>query len=131
MCRREFQRDFQRIHKLIDFDWLSQILEKSSLQASLDVARHCVGAESNHWDVGGRRIFVKDFESFETADSGKIDIHENYVRKVGVCKTNTLISVSGAQQPYIRTPCDQLLDQLQIRRVVLYIEQRAPRRPAW
>ena len=71
-----------------------------------------------------RRIF----ERFDAADAGKIDVHEDHVRLVGARQLDAQISVPGAQQANIGPARDQLLDQLQIGRVVLHIEQRAQRR---
>ncbi len=49
-------------------------------------------------------------------------------RPVGARKLDAQISVAGAEQAHIRAARDELFDQLQVGRVVLYIEQRAQRR---
>jgi hypothetical protein len=82
-----------------------------------------------HGDVRGGRVFAQDFQGFDAADAGQIDVHQDHVRPV---RAGQLISpdsiLSGAQQADIRTARDQLLDQFQIRRVVLHVEQGATRR---
>src|SRR5437879_10391783 len=50
-----FQRHIQRLHELIDLDRLGEIAEESRLQARLDVARYCIGAEGEDRDVRDRK----------------------------------------------------------------------------
>src|SRR5208282_3695362 len=95
--RREFQRLFERSHELSDLDGFGQIPEKSSLQTFFDIARHGVGAEGDYGDVCRHRVRAEDLESFDAADAGKIDVHENHVRLVGACQLDAQVSVPGAE----------------------------------
>src|ERR1022692_974088 len=121
---REFQSYIQRIHELIDLDWFGEIPEESCKQALLDVAWHCICTESHDGDVPRCRVFAKEFHGFDTTDARQIDIHQDHIRKVGTCKLDSQISISGTQHAHIRASCDKLFDQLQVGRVVLHIEQR-------
>src|SRR6267154_5568315 len=51
-----FQRHVQRLHELVDPDRLGEIAKESRLQARLDVARYCVGAQSEDRDVSANAI---------------------------------------------------------------------------
>src|SRR6185369_8634511 len=86
---REFERNVQRFHELIDLDRFGEIPEKSCQHTLLNVAWHRIGAEGNDGDVRRRRIFAKDFQSFDTADAGQIDVHQDHLRMVGARKLNT------------------------------------------
>src|SRR5580658_2797411 len=86
LLRREFQGLFQRIHELTDLDRLGEIAEEAGLQAPLDVARHGICAEGDHWDVHRCGVSTKDFEGFNAADAGEIDVHEDDVGLVGAGK---------------------------------------------
>src|SRR5438128_2566869 len=80
---REFKRPVQGIHKLIDLDWFREIPEESGLQTLFDVARHSIRTERDYGNVRGQRVLAKDFERFNTADSGQIDIHQDDLRMMG------------------------------------------------
>src|ERR1022692_1222906 len=94
---REFKCYLQRLHEFPDFDWFGEIAEESGLQSLLDVATHGVCTEGDYGDVRGCRVFAKDFERFNAADDGKIDVHEDHIRLVGARKLNALKCVSGSQ----------------------------------
>src|ERR1039457_5564933 len=124
----EIQRYVHRMHELTDLDWLGQIAEEPRLQALLDVARHCICAEGDNWNMGRRRVFAKESQGFDATDAGQIDVHQDHLGLVDARKLDARSSVPRAQQAHIVAACDELLDQLQVRGVVLYIEQRAQRR---
>src|SRR5579864_3015343 len=110
LMSREFQRHVQRIHELTDLDRLGEIPEESRLQPLIDVARHCIRAESDHRDVRRGRVLAKDFQSFETTDAGQIDVHQDHLRLVGAGKLDAQMTVCSSQQTHVRTARDQLLD---------------------
>src|ERR1039458_6634476 len=124
----EFQCHVQRLHELMDLDWFGEVAEESSLQALLDVARHGIGTEGNHGNVRGRRVIAKNSEGFDAADARQIDVHQDHFRLVRARQPDTQISVCRSQQAHIRAARDELLDQHEVSRVVLHIEQRAQRR---
>src|ERR1700761_5718330 len=124
----EFQRDVERVHKLLDLDRLRKIPKESGLQAFLDVSRHCVGAESYDRDVGCSLVLTKNLQGFDAADPGQIDIHQDDFRTIGSRKLDAQIPVRRTQQAHIRAPREELLDQFQVGGVILHIEQCAQRR---
>src|SRR5665647_25424 len=79
----EFQGDIQRLHELIDLDWLGEIPEEPGLQTLLDVARHGVGAEGHHRDVRRGRVLAKNSQGFDAADARQVDVHQDHLRQVG------------------------------------------------
>src|ERR1017187_1893622 len=121
----EFQCYVQRLHELMDPDWFGEVSEESSLQAFLDVAWHGIGTKGNHRNARGSRVVAKDSQGFDPTDARQIDVHQDHLRPVRARKLDTQISVYGGQQAHIRAARDELLDQHQVSRVVLYIEQRA------
>ena len=76
----------------------------------------------------GRRVFAEDFQGFYAADAGQVDVHQDHVRLVGARKLDAHVSVPRAQEAHGGAARHELLDQLQVRRVVLYIEQGTQRR---
>ncbi len=70
------------------------------------------------------RVFAKNPERSQMPpDAWKIDVHKDYVRLVGTRELDPKVSVSGAQQKQIAAARYQLLDQLQVRRIVLYMKR--------
>src|SRR4029077_16079435 len=124
----KFQAYVQRIRKLFDLDWFCQIPEESCLQDLLDVAWHCIRTDGNNGDVRRCRVFAQDLQGFETAHTGQIDVHQDHLWLVTVRKFDAENPVRGAQQAHIRAARDELFDQLQVSRVIFYIEQGAQRR---
>src|ERR1700674_5738226 len=106
---REFQCYLQRLHEFPDFDWFGEIAEESGLQSLLDVAKHGDCTEGDYRDMRGYRVFAKDFEGFDAANAGKIDVHEDHIRLFGACQLNALKSVSGSQRGDIGIARDELL----------------------
>ena len=125
-----FQRHAQRLHELVDLDWLGEISEESSLQPLLDVARHGIGAESDNRRVRRRRLAAQNLQRFESGNIGQIDIHKNYFRLKAASKLDAELAVHGGQEPHIGPARDELFDKFQVGRVVLDIEQRVKRRTA-
>src|SRR5580692_88352 len=111
----EFERDSQGLHELVDSDWFCQVSEEASLETFFDVAWHGVGAEGDHGDMRGSRIFTKDVKGVDAADAREIDVHQDHVRQVGPRQLYAQVSFSGAQQADVGTARDQLLDEFQIR----------------
>ena len=64
----------------------------------------------------------------DAADAGQVDVHQDHVRQVGAGELDAEVAVGRAQQAQVGPARDQLLDQLQVGRIVLDIEQRAQRR---
>src|SRR6266699_327037 len=124
------QRHIQRLHELVDPDGLGEIAEESRLQTRLDVARYRVGAQGEDRDVSRCRVSAQDLHGVGAADAGQIDIHQYHLRPGGARELDAQLSVHGGQQPDIGPARDKLLDQPQVGRVVLYIEQGAKRRTA-
>src|SRR5438874_1029540 len=123
-----FQRHIERLHELVDPDGLGEIAEESRLQARLDVARYCVGAQGEDWDVSGCRVVAQDPHGVGAADAGQIDSHQYHLRPGGARKLDAQFSVHGGQQAEVWAARDELLDELQVGRIVLDIEQGATRR---
>ena len=71
-----------------------------------------------------RRIFMR----FDAADARQVDVHQDHVRQIGARELDAEVAVGRAQQAQVGTARDQLLDQLQVGRIVLDVEQRAQRR---
>src|SRR5205085_10811371 len=122
---RGFERGVEGLQELRDLDRLREVGKESGHEAFCDVAWHRIGTEGDDGNVSGRRIVVQDLHRLDSADAGQVDVHQDHVRLVGPCQLNPLIPVHGAQQPQRRAARDQLLDQLQIGRVVLDVEERA------
>src|ERR1700693_645869 len=121
------ERRVQSLHELLDLDRLGEIREESRLEALLDIAWHRIGAEGDDGDVRGRRIVAQDLQGVDTADPGQIDVHEDHVRLMSVRQLDAHIAIHRGQQAQGGAARDQLLDQLQVRGVVLDVEQRAHR----
>ena len=125
---RKFQRHVQRIHELVDLDGLGEIVEESGLEALLDVAGHRIGAERDDRDMRRRRVCAQDFHRFDPADAGQVDVHQDHLRLIGARELDAEIAVRRAQQAQVGAARDELLDQLQVGRIVFHVEQRAQRR---
>ena len=123
--RREFQRHVQRIHELVDLDRLGEIAEESGLQAFLDVARDRVGAERDHRDVRRGRVFGEDPQRLDAADARQIDVHQDHVRQGGARHLDAADAVPRAEQADVGPARDEVLDQHQVGRIVLDVEQGA------
>ena len=121
------QRDVQRVHELVDLDGLGQVVEESGLEASLDIAGHRVGAQRDDRDMRRRRVGAQDFHGLDSADAGQVDVHQDHLRLIGARELDAEIAVGRAQQAQVGAAGDELLDQLQVGRVVFDVEQRAQR----
>src|SRR5258705_12413985 len=67
-----FQRHAQRLHELVDLDWLGEIPEESRVESLPDVARYGIGAECDDGDVGRDGILAEDFSGLRTVQPGRL-----------------------------------------------------------
>ncbi len=109
--------------ELVHLDRLGEVAEEARLQAFPDVAGHGVGADGEHRDVRRRRILPQAFKRLEPADARQVDVHQDHRRLVFPGELDAQQPVARAQQAQVRPARDELLDQLQVGRVVFHVEQ--------
>ena len=64
----------------------------------------------------------------DAADAGQVDVHQDHLRLIGARELDAEVAVRGAQQAQVGAARDELLDQLQVGRIVFDVEQGAQRR---
>ena len=74
-----------------------------------------------------RRSLVspQDSQDVDPADAGEVDVHQDHVRLIAARKLDAAIAIHRAQKAQVLTARHQLLDQLEVRRIVLHIKQSA------
>ena len=70
----------------------------------------------------------QNLQGLDAADAGQVDVHQDHLRLVRAGQLDAERPVHRAQQADVGAPRDELLDQLQVGRVVLHVEQGAQRR---
>ncbi len=68
------QGHIQRLHELVDYNRLREIVKESCLPAFLNIAWHGICAHGNYRDSRCFRVSMQDFLSLNTVDTGQIDV---------------------------------------------------------
>ena len=67
----------------------------------------------------------QDLQRLDAADAGQVDVHQDDVRQRGARNLDAAIAVPRAQQADVGPARDEILDQHQVGRIVLDVEQGA------
>ena len=110
-----------RGHEGLDPDRLGQVAEKAGLESLAYVVRHGVGADGDHRDVAGQRILAQQLQRPDAADAGQVNVHQDHLGLLRASQGDAGRGVGGAQQPHVHAAGNELLDQLQVGRIVFHI----------
>src|ERR1700722_6178431 len=118
------QRRVQSLHEILHHYRFREISEEPRLHSLGDVARHRVCAQGYDGYVGRQRVSTKDLQGVYAAHSIQVYVHQNDLRQGGAGEPDTEGSVHRGQESKVGTQCNELLNKLQVRRVVLNVEYR-------
>src|SRR3546814_2023380 len=69
LCPGVHQRHIQRAHELTHLDRLGEVTKETGLHAFFDVARHRVGAQREHRNMRGQRVFGENAQRLDATRS--------------------------------------------------------------
>src|SRR6476619_6507277 len=73
------QGDVERVHELMDADWLGKVTEETCFEPFFDIAWHRIRRQRQHRNVCGGRVLAQALEGPVTADARQVDVHQDDV----------------------------------------------------